>query len=384
MSKAPGRACCGSLGLARGLPHLAIRSGAIRGLCTLPQSTPRAQAGIFVDAENLQGALKRDGARRLVELASEFGNPIVRRAYGNWNVQGLQLLQHSLVSNGFQLIHVPYPVSKKSAADIAMVVDVMATQYRMPELSCFVLATGDSDFSHLFCHLRQDGRRVVGFGPRSALSEIVKTSVDRYIYTNEHGPGGYEPMKAALCPPLRLPPLPRSLPRPRSCRRPRCFDADARPWKVAVALVERALLQLDEAAPDEMVNASRLKERLIALDSAFDEKRFGPFSSLRAFLESPEFEPLISHDISKQGMRVGLKPAARRAALAAATAELGTPEGGATTIEVSRPGAGPAGEQPRAHPAAHAFEPRDGPGGGVGCNGRRAARAERGGQGGAS
>ena len=127
---------------------------------------------------------------------------------------------------------------------------------------------------------------MVGFGPRSALSEIVKTSVDRYIYTNEHGPGGYEPMKAALCPPLRLPPLPRSLPRPRSCRRPRCFDADARPWKVAVALVERALLQLDEAAPDEMVNASRLKERLIALDSAFDEKRFGPFSSLRAFLMS--------------------------------------------------------------------------------------------------
>ena len=50
----------------------------------------------------------------------------------------------------------------------------------MKDLTSFVLATGDSDFSHLFCHLRQDGRRVVGFGPRSALSEIVKNSVGRY------------------------------------------------------------------------------------------------------------------------------------------------------------------------------------------------------------
>ena len=118
----------------------------------------------------------------------------MRRAYGNWNISGMQALQGQLVTNGFHLVHVPYPVPKKSSADIAMVVDVMATQARgrvrvrqarvdsrarvhseltptltprqarMKDLTSFVLATGDSDFSHLFCHLRQDGRRVVGFG----------------------------------------------------------------------------------------------------------------------------------------------------------------------------------------------------------------------------
>ena len=79
-------------------------------------------------------------ASRLVEQAAEFGSPIVRRAYGNWNMAGMQALQGQLVTNGFQLIHVPYPVPKKSAADIAMVVDVMATQHRMQDLTCFVLA----------------------------------------------------------------------------------------------------------------------------------------------------------------------------------------------------------------------------------------------------
>ena len=52
----------------------------------------------------------------------------MRRAYGNWNISGMQALQGQLVTNGFHLVHVPYPVPKKSSADIAMVVDVMATQ----------------------------------------------------------------------------------------------------------------------------------------------------------------------------------------------------------------------------------------------------------------
>ena len=33
---------------------------------------------------------------RLVEEAAEFGNPIVRRAYGNWNMSGMQALQGQL------------------------------------------------------------------------------------------------------------------------------------------------------------------------------------------------------------------------------------------------------------------------------------------------
>ena len=106
-----------------------VSSGGVHG-CARRFCATRAHAGIFVDAENLQGFLKRGGASRLVEEAAEFGNPIVRRAYGNWNIHGMQALQGQLVTNGFHLVHVPYPVPKKSSADIAMVVDVMATQAR--------------------------------------------------------------------------------------------------------------------------------------------------------------------------------------------------------------------------------------------------------------
>jgi hypothetical protein len=60
----------------------------------------------------------------------------------------------------------------------------MATLQSMPNLKGYVLATGDSDFSHLFCHLRQSGCNVIGVGPRSALSEIVKNTADKFVYTD--------------------------------------------------------------------------------------------------------------------------------------------------------------------------------------------------------
>ena len=93
-------------------------------------SSRPAASGIFVDAENLTQFLKANGAQKLVESAAEFGSPLVRHAYGNWNVPAMQGIQQGLLANGFQMIHTPYPVAKKSAADIAMVVDVMATQQR--------------------------------------------------------------------------------------------------------------------------------------------------------------------------------------------------------------------------------------------------------------
>ena len=51
---------------------------------------------------------------------------------------------------------------------------------RIPDLEWVVLASGDSDFSPLFRRLRELGKSVVGVGPRSALSEAVKKSCNRF------------------------------------------------------------------------------------------------------------------------------------------------------------------------------------------------------------
>lgn len=65
-----------------------------------------------------------------------------------------------------------------------MTVDIMEHALRLQDVEWFVLATGDSDFSPLFRKLREMGKEVIGVGPKSPLSESVKTSCSRFIYTD--------------------------------------------------------------------------------------------------------------------------------------------------------------------------------------------------------
>ena len=109
-------------------PKTSALMSAKSALLSTSPATPHV--GIFVDAENVAGFLKRGGADKLVELASEYGNPVVRMAFGDWAQGALSAHQAPLVANGFKLEHTPHPVPKKAAADIAMAVDVLATLYR--------------------------------------------------------------------------------------------------------------------------------------------------------------------------------------------------------------------------------------------------------------
>ena len=236
------------------------RLGVRRALCTKLS----APTGIFVDAENLSGFLRDGGSRQLISWAVELGNPIVRKAYGNWNT--MQGLERGLVENGFQLIHTPYPVAGKSAADIAMVVDVMGVLYTQKELQTFILATGDSDFSHLFCHLRQTGRTVVGVGPDSPLSRIVKNSCDRYI----------------LVPSTRA----------------QHHLAVAGDWDAGRELVRRALDSLPLG--EERVQLSRLKDQMLRLDSSFNLLLYPEFSTFGRFLASAHLADVMPPIIRDQ------------------------------------------------------------------------------------
>ncbi len=53
--------------------------------------------GIFLDAETLLYFLKNDGASKLVEIALQFGNPTLLRAYGNWSNSAMNTLQRKLL-----------------------------------------------------------------------------------------------------------------------------------------------------------------------------------------------------------------------------------------------------------------------------------------------
>ncbi len=217
------------------------------------------KVAIFLDVENLSGWLKADGGEVLLERANELGRVVVRRAYGDFSVQAVSVRQPELNLLGFEFVHVYHPVKGKNSADIQIVVDVMEYLARIPDLEWVVLATGDSDFSPLFRRLRELGKSVVGVGPRSALSEAVKKSCNRFIYIGEESKP--DSKSAAL--------------------------KIAQLREDALDLLERVLSKFQDG-----VNLSVLKNDMLEIDSAFDEQALG-FSGFKKFLQSaPEIVDL--------------------------------------------------------------------------------------------
>lgn len=123
---------------------------------------------------------------------------------------------------------------------------------RIPDLEWIVLATGDSDFSPLFRRLRELGKSVVGVGPRSALSEAVKKSCNRFIYIDEESTSDGQSSSLKI---IQL-------------------------REDALDLLERVL----DKFPDG-ITLSALKNEMLELDSAFDEQNLG-FSGFMKFLQS--------------------------------------------------------------------------------------------------
>ena len=217
------------------------------------------KVAVFLDVENLSGWLKAEGGEILLNRSAELGQVAVRRAYGDFSIQSVSVRQVELNLLGFEFVHVYHPVKGKNSADIQIVVDVMEYVSRIPDLKWFVLATGDSDFSPLFRRLRELGKSVVGVGPRSALSESVKKSCNRFIYIDDltKSEEGIASLKAVQ---LR---------------------------EDALELLEQAITKLTEG-----VNLSVLKNKMLEIDSAFDESNIG-FNGFKKFLQSaPEIVAL--------------------------------------------------------------------------------------------
>src|SRR5262249_21758206 len=138
-----------------------------------------AQVAVFVDFENLVlGAVKElpDQANpapyeALTRLCRGYGNASVRRAYADWANPLFGGHQDDLAMNGVDLIQVArVGIQNKNAADIRMAVDAMETLIVHPEVSVFILVSGDGDYSPLVQRLREFGKWVVGVGTEANAS----------------------------------------------------------------------------------------------------------------------------------------------------------------------------------------------------------------------
>jgi uncharacterized LabA/DUF88 family protein len=124
-------------------------------------------------AENLEPEL-------IFSLAEEYGRVVSARAYADWRQREVNQFQHDLYALGIDLVHV-LAKHRKNAVDVKLAVDAIETVWELPDISTFVLVSGDRDFIHVLKALRKRGKQIIGMAPDNAVSDDFAALCDRFV-----------------------------------------------------------------------------------------------------------------------------------------------------------------------------------------------------------
>lgn len=130
---------------------------------------------VLIDADNIPAKY----ADPILKEITKFGEPALRRVYGDWSsgrlsnwsqkVRDLGLVAHQETAN----------TVGKNASDIGLVIDAMDILHT-GRFDGFVLVSSDSDFTALANRVRENGLDVIGIGEGKA-PEALRNVCNRFI-----------------------------------------------------------------------------------------------------------------------------------------------------------------------------------------------------------
>jgi uncharacterized LabA/DUF88 family protein len=149
-----------------------------------PQDEQRL--ALFIDYENIAIGVRdahypKFDINLVLERLLEKGKVLVKRAYADWSRYGDA--RRSFHEAALELIEVPQKsLGGKNSADIRLVVDAMDMSLQKEHINCFVIASGDSDFSPLVSKLKENNKYVIGLGVKNSTSDLLMENCDEFIF----------------------------------------------------------------------------------------------------------------------------------------------------------------------------------------------------------
>ncbi len=164
------------------------------------QSSPQEEQrlALFVDFENIAIGVRDAHYRKfdvnlVLERLLDKGKLLVKKAYADWS--RYSDYKRSFHEAAIELIEVPQKsVGGKNSADIRLVVDAMDMSFQKEHINCFVIASGDSDFSPLVSKLKENNKYVIGLGVKNSTSDLLLENCDEFIFYEDLVRGQQRPM----------------------------------------------------------------------------------------------------------------------------------------------------------------------------------------------
>jgi|TARA_B110000240_G_scaffold109480_1_gene123105 uncharacterized LabA/DUF88 family protein len=131
---------------------------------------------VLIDGDNIPS----DHVKEMMEEIAKYGNPTIKRIYGDWTSPHLSKWKNLLLQNAITPIQQYAYTSGKNATDSAMIIDAMDILYT-EKVNGFCLVSSDSDFTKLATRLREAGMQVIGIGERKTPNPFI-VACDKFIY----------------------------------------------------------------------------------------------------------------------------------------------------------------------------------------------------------
>src|SRR5210317_1173826 len=131
---------------------------------------------VLIDGDNIPSAFVKE----MMEEIAKYGNPTIKRIYGDWTNPKLAKWKAVLLENAITPVQQYSYTTGKNATDSAMIIDAMDILYS-EKVDGFCLVSSDSDFTKLATRLREAGLVVYGIGEKKTPEPFI-VACDKFIY----------------------------------------------------------------------------------------------------------------------------------------------------------------------------------------------------------
>lgn len=142
---------------------------------------------ILVDGDNASPAKLGEA----VKLASQYGNPLVKRIYADWTKAGMTKWKDPAKEYSFRLVEALSYIKGKNATDIALIIDAMDLLHT-GTVGGFCIVSSDSDYTLLAQRIRETGLLVLGYGESKTPAPFVN-SCKKFVYSDKEPEKGDTP-----------------------------------------------------------------------------------------------------------------------------------------------------------------------------------------------
>lgn len=130
---------------------------------------------VLIDADNVPSKY----AEAILREVTSYGEPGLRRVYGDWSNQQLSGWTKTAQKLGLVQYQQTANTKGKNASDIGLVIDAMDILHA-GHFDGFVLVSSDSDFTRLASRIREQGLTVIGIGEAKA-PDALKNACNRFV-----------------------------------------------------------------------------------------------------------------------------------------------------------------------------------------------------------